>query len=174
MPLPDLFKKTKRPVADSLKIRSPQVSKTKKRGVFIRPPIIYRVEEVEGATNFSKTTISSDSTNELTSNVIKALEVLGFFAYRISNEGRARENKKTGKPYRLDSLLPYGFPDILATQKESAKTIHIEIKSATDKISEWQLYFIKTRQDNGIPAFVVYSWQDFKIKMEHFLKIKIK
>ena len=163
----DLFKKTTRS-EKPLKIRNPTVSKSRKNGRVISPPIIYNLSEVEYVTNLSDKVITKEQTNDLTNSIIKWLELHRFFSYRVGNEGRMRENPKTGQIYRISSTLPRGFPDILAIQKKTGTACHIEVKSQNDSISEWQLYFIKTRQEAGIPAFVVYSYPDFIEKIKIF------
>lgn len=72
------------------------------------------------------------TTNELTKNVIKYLNLNGHFVSRVNNSGsRGRQH-----------VISKGFPDIAGCSK-SGKALFIEIKNAKtkDKLSEAQKEF---------------------------------
>jgi hypothetical protein len=133
------------------------------------PPFIYKKNEVAYTNNLSGKAIPSSQTNELTSNIIRTLCSIGFMAHRLNNTGIPSKNGGLRVSHTMR-----GLPDIMAVQKQTTRALFIEVKSANDKHSDWQLYWHKIHQDAGIPVFTAWSFTDFKIKIALIFNIQIK
>lgn len=97
----------------------------------------------------------SEYTNLLTKRSIEYLNMLGCDVDRTNNisvAGRAFVGRRGRSD--IDGCTPYGV------------ALYIEIKTGTDKLSDDQIRFIRTKLKKGCLCFVVRTWSDLELAVK--------
>ena len=106
------------------------------------------------------------STGELTKTILRWLNLNGFKAWRNNTTGVWDAKKKVFRKHH--GLL--GVSDILGYQKGTARFIAVEVKFGKDKLSDDQILFLDEAKKGGAFAIAAYSFADFLLKIEEYLK----
>jgi VRR-NUC domain len=102
------------------------------------------------------------STNRLTKNALRVLDLNGFNVWRQNNG--AVYDRKVGA-FRKNSSTP-GISDIIGFHKKTGQFIACEIKNGKDRLSNEQVIFLELVKKSGGISIVIRSNDD----LEHFFK----
>jgi hypothetical protein len=100
------------------------------------------------------------SANTLTKNVLRVLDLRGFYCWR-QNNGAVYDEKN--KCYRKNSQHLKGVPDIIGFNRKTALFVCVEIKAGSDQLSASQKEFLTiVSRANGL-QFVVRTVEDIDV-----------
>lgn len=100
--------------------------------------------------------IKSTSSNELTKQALRALDLKGFHVWRQNNGGVFDPTKKV---FRKNSSTP-GISDIIGFNRKTGQFVACEIKAGKDKLSEYQIEFLENVKQSGGIALVIRGTDD--------------
>lgn len=106
-----------------------------------------------------KTPVPKVSTNALTQQALKVLNLKGFNAWR-QNNGAVYDPVK--KVFRAGQTMK-GVSDILGYHRHTGVIVAVEIKTGADKLSVWQEAFLEAINKAGGIGLVVRKIEDLQI-----------
>lgn len=97
--------------------------------------------------------------NELTAEIIKRLNKIGFYVWRNNTVGYCNGRYMNAKK---------GVPDIIGYELKTGRFIAVEVKIGKDKLSAEQLEFLKVAHENNCFAIVANTFEQFLNELELF------